>query len=94
MIIKAHGNLPKSIKNTFKTVWELSNKALIDLSANRAPFVCQSQCLNLYLESPNEAAISSMQFYAWRKGLKTGQYYLRTRSKASAIQFTCESCSA
>lgn len=87
-------DLPEDIKKTFKTVWELSNKALIDLSADRAPFICQSQSLNLYLETPTESAISSMQFYAWKKGLKTGQYYLRTRAAASAIQFTCESCSA
>ena len=87
-------DLPDEIKNVFKTVWEISNKALIDLSADRGPFVCQSQSLNLYLDSPNEGAISSMQFYAWKKGLKTGQYYLRTRAAASAVQFTCESCSA
>ncbi len=87
-------DLPDSIKKTFKTVWEISNKAIIDLSADRAAFICQSQSLNLYLQNPNEGAISSMQFYAWEKGLKTGQYYLRTQAKASAIQFTCESCSA
>ena len=87
-------NLPEDIKKSFKTVWELSNKALIDLSAGRAPFICQSQSLNLYLETPTESAISSMQFYAWERGLKTGQYYLRTRAAASAVQFTCESCSA
>ena len=98
-IIKNKGSLkntdlPDDIKNVYKTVWEISNKALIDLSASRAPFICQSQSLNLYLENPNEGAISSMQFYAWENGLKTGQYYLRTKAKASAIQFTCESCSA
>ena len=87
-------DLPDTIKNTFKTVWEISNKAIIDMSADRAAFVCQSQSLNLYLQNPNEGAISSMQVYAWQKGLKTGQYYLRTQAKASAIQFTCESCSA
>ena len=87
-------DLPDEIKKTFKTVWEISNKALIDLSANRAPYVCQSQSLNLYLENPTESALSSMQFYAWKQGLKTGQYYLRSRAKASAVQFTCESCSA
>ena len=87
-------DLPDTIKKTFKTVWEISNKAIIDLSADRAAFICQSQSLNLYLQNPNEGAISSMQFYAWEKGLKTGQYYLRTQAKASAIQFTCESCSA
>jgi ribonucleoside-diphosphate reductase alpha chain len=98
-IIKDKGSvqnttLPSDIKELFKTVWEISNKTLIDLSANRAPYVCQSQSLNLYLENPNESAISSMQFYAWMQGLKTGMYYLRTRAKASAIQFTCDSCSA
>lgn len=98
-IIKNKGSvqntdLPQNIKDTFKTVWEISNRHLIDMSANRAPFICQSQSLNLYLSQPNESAISSMQFYAWKKGLKTGMYYLRTRSKASAIQFTCDSCSA
>jgi len=98
-IIKDKGSvqntdLPETIKKTFKTVWEISNKAIIDMSADRAPFICQSQSLNLYLQNPNEGAISSMQFYAWKKGLKTGQYYLRTQAKASAIQFTCESCSA
>lgn len=87
-------DLPDTIKKTFKTVWEISNKAIIDMSADRAAFVCQSQSLNLYLQNPNEGAISSMQVYAWEKGLKTGQYYLRTQAKASAIQFTCESCSA
>lgn len=89
-----NSDLPEDIKKTFKTVWEISNKVLIDLSADRAPFVCQSQSLNLYLDTPNEGAISSMQFYAWKRGLKTGQYYLRTRAAASAVQFTCESCSA
>ena len=89
-----HTDLPEEIKKTFKTVWEISNKAIIDLSADRGAFVCQSQSLNLYLNRPNAGAISSMQFYAWKKGLKTGQYYLRTQAKASAIQFTCESCSA
>ena len=98
-IIKDKGSvqnttLPSQIKELFKTVWEISNKSLIDLSANRAPYVCQSQSLNLYLENPNESTISSMQFYAWMQGLKTGMYYLRTRAKASAIQFTCDSCSA
>ena len=97
-IIKDKGSvqdtdLPTNIKECFKTAWEISNRHLIDMSANRAPFVCQSQSLNLYLQNPNEGTISSMQFYAWNKGLKTGMYYLRTRAKASAVQFTCESCS-
>lgn len=101
-IIKDRGSvqnttLPENVKKVYKTVWEMSNKTLIDLSAGRAPYVCQSQSLNLYLANPSEGAISSMQFYAWKKKLKTGQYYLRTRPKANAVQFSvaaCESCSA
>ena len=63
-------------------------KALINLSAGRSPYICQSQSLNLYLESPTRAKLSSMGFYAWSKGLKTGQYYLRSQPKARPIQFT------
>ena len=79
-IIKDRGSvqnttLPENVKKVYKTVWEMSNKTLIDLSAGRAPYVCQSQSLNLYLANPSEGAISSMQFYAWKKKLKTGQYY-------------------
>lgn len=99
-IIKYKGSIqnieeiPNEIKSVYKTVWELSNKALIDLSVNRAPYVCQSQSLNLYLSQPNESSITSMHFYSWKKGLKTACYYLRTHAKASAVAFTCESCSA
>lgn len=100
-IIKDRGsvqqtNLPDDIKKVYKTVWEISNRWIIDHAAKRAPFVCQSQSMNLYLENGhiNEGTISSMQFYAWKQGLKTGQYYLRTRAKANAVQFSCESCSA
>ena len=98
-IIKDRGSvqqtdLPEDMKQVYKTVWEISNKWIIDHAAKRAPFVCQSQSMNLYLENANEGTISSMQFYAWKQGLKTGQYYLRTRAKANAVQFSCESCSA
>jgi ribonucleoside-diphosphate reductase alpha chain len=81
-------NIPKKVKEVFKTVWELSQKALINLSVGRSPYICQSQSLNLYLESPTRAKLSSMGFYAWSKGLKTGQYYLRSQPKARPIQFT------
>lgn len=88
-------NLPQEMKNTFKTVWEMSQKSLIDLSVGRAPFVCQSQSLNLYISQPTRNILTSMHFYAWKKGLKTGIYYLRTQPKSNAIAFTaCESCSA
>ena len=82
--------LPKSIKQTFKTVWELSQKALIDMSVARSPYICQSQSLNLYLQSPTRAKLSSMGIYAWEKGLKTGQYYLRSQPEARAVQFTVQ----
>ena len=81
-------NIPQEVKNVFKTVWEMSQKALINLSVGRSPYICQSQSLNLYLESPTRAKLSSMGFYAWSKGLKTGQYYLRSQPKARPIQFT------
>lgn len=88
--------LSDSIKNVFKTTWELSQKSLIDHAAARGIYIDQSQSLNLYLPSPTHSQLTSMHFYAWKKGLKTGQYYLRTQPKASPIQFTvdCESCSA
>ena len=81
-------NIPQEVKDVFKTVWEMSQKALINLSVSRSPYICQSQSLNLYLESPTRAKLSSMGFYAWSKGLKTGQYYLRSQPKARPIQFT------
>lgn len=88
-------DLPQEMKNTFKTVWEMSQKSLIDLSVGRAPFVCQSQSLNLYISQPTRNILTSMHFYAWKQGLKTGIYYLRTQPKSNAIAFTaCESCSA
>ena len=81
-------DIPDVMKAVFKTVWELSQKALIAQSAARGPFICQSQSLNLYLASPTRAKLSSMGFYAWEKGLKTGQYYLRSQPEARAVQFT------
>jgi len=88
--------LPDDIKKVFKTTWELSQKSLIDHAAARGAYIDQSQSLNLYLPTPTHSQLTSMHFYAWKKGLKTGQYYLRTQPKAAPIQFTveCESCSA
>lgn len=103
-IIKNRGSvkntsLPENMKNIYKTVWEMSNKSLIDQSADRGAFVCQSQSLNLYVPEPTRNILTSMHFYAWKQGLKTGIYYLRTQPKANAINFTvekeeCISCSA
>ena len=88
--------LSNNVKKVFKTTWELSQKSLIDHAAARGAYIDQSQSLNLYLPSPTHSQLTSMHFYAWKKGLKTGQYYLRSQPKASPIQFTvdCESCSA
>lgn len=75
-------------KNKYRTVWEIPMKHLIDMSVDRAPFVCQSQSLNLWVEDPNYNVLTSMHFYAWKKGLKTGIYYLRRKAKHQAQQFT------
>lgn len=82
--------IPESLKAVYKTVWEIPQKTLIDMAADRAPFICQSQSLNLFLAEPTYAKISSMHMYAWKKGLKTGCYYLRTKAVASAQKFTVE----
>jgi len=82
--------LTDHIKNKYKTVWEIPMKHLIDMSAERGAFICQSQSLNLWLEEPNYNTLTSMHFYAWMKGLKTGIYYLRRKPKHQAQQFTIE----
>jgi ribonucleoside-diphosphate reductase alpha subunit len=82
--------VPAYIQAIYKTAWDLSMKAVINQSADRGVYVCQSQSLNIWLSKPDIASLSSMHFYGWRKGLKTGMYYLRTRAQASAQQFTIE----
>ena len=82
--------VPEDIQRIFKTVWEVKQKTLIDMAADRGPYICQSQSLNLFIADPDYKKLSSMHFYAWRKGLKTGIYYLRTRAVASAQKFTVE----
>jgi ribonucleotide reductase alpha subunit len=77
-------------KTLFKKVWEMKMKHVIDMSAERAPYICQSQSLNLFMADPVYSKLSSMHFYAWKKGLKTGIYYLRTLPKASAQKFTID----
>ena len=92
-------NIPDVVKELYKTAWEISQKALINLSADRGIYICQSQSLNLFVQRPTIKSLSSMHFYGWERGLKTGIYYLRTQAASQAIQFTiepgtCESCSA
>lgn len=91
-------NIPLDIKNIFKTAWEIKQKTLIDMAADRGKYICQSQSLNLFVPKPSIKTLSSMHFYAWNKGLKTGIYYLRTKPAATPQQFTisppCEACSS
>jgi len=82
--------IPESLRELYKTVWEIPQKVLIDMARDRAPYICQSQSLNLFLAQPTYAKISSMHVYAWKLGLKTGCYYLRTKAAASAQKFTIE----
>jgi ribonucleoside-diphosphate reductase alpha chain len=82
--------IPTEIRELYKTAWEIPQKTLINMSRDRAPFICQSQSLNLFLTEPTYAKISSMHVYAWKQGLKTGCYYLRTKAAASAQKFTIE----
>lgn len=90
--------IPAELRDLYKTSWEIPQKTLIDMARDRAPFICQSQSLNLFLAEPTYARISSMHVYAWKQGLKTGCYYLRTKPAATAQKFTvepeCKSCSA
>lgn len=82
--------IPREIKALYKTVWEISQRTIIDMAADRAPFVDQSQSMNLFLQDVTFSKLTSMHFYAWKKGLKTGMYYLRTKAAASAIQFSLD----
>ncbi len=96
MIIANNGSVqglaevPEEIQRVFKTVWEIKQKTLIDMAADRGPYICQSQSLNLFLADADYRKLTSMHFYAWRRGLKTGIYYLRTRAAAAAQKFTVD----
>jgi len=95
-IIAANGSvqdideIPANVKEIYKTVWEIKMKTIIDMAADRGAYICQSQSLNLFVQEPNFAKLTSMHFYSWKKGLKTGMYYLRTKAAADAIKFTVE----
>jgi ribonucleoside-diphosphate reductase alpha subunit len=82
--------IPKELRDVYKTVWEVPQRIILDLAADRSPFICQSQSLNVHIADPSSKKLTSMHFYAWKKGLKTGMYYLRSRPKADAIQFTVD----
>jgi ribonucleoside-diphosphate reductase alpha subunit len=95
-IIAANGSvqnideIPVDLKEIYKTVWEIKQRNIIDMAADRGAFICQSQSLNLFVDQANFAKLSSMHFYTWKKGLKTGMYYLRTKAAADAIKFTVD----
>jgi len=80
--------VPAHLRQVYKTVWEISQRTILDMAADRAPYICQSQSMNVHIADPDSKKLTSMHFYAWKKGLKTGMYYLRTRPKADAIKFT------
>ncbi|KND96031.2 hypothetical protein QG37_07656 [Candidozyma auris] len=88
--IQSLPNVPDEIKALYKTVWEISQKHIIDMAADRAAFIDQSQSLNIHIKDPTMGKLTSMHFYGWKKGLKTGMYYLRTQAAAAAIQFTID----
>ena len=104
LMVKAGGSIqnitdiPDDIKKLYKTVWEISQKCIIEMAADRGKFIDQSQSMNLFMESPTLSKLSSMHMYAWKSGLKTGMYYLRSKAKARPIQFSlepdCVACSA
>lgn len=88
--IQAIEEIPQAIKDIYKTVWEIKQRTIIDMAADRGAYICQSQSLNLFVDSPSANKLTSMHFYAWKKGLKTGMYYLRTQAASQAVQFTVE----
>ena len=104
LMVKANGSvqniidIPDDLKELYKTVWEMSQKTIIDMAADRGVYIDQSQSMNLFVESPTVSKLSSMHMYAWKTGLKTGMYYLRSKAKARPIQFSleaeCTMCSA
>jgi ribonucleoside-diphosphate reductase alpha chain len=95
-IVAANGSIqnineiPQHLKALYKTAWEISQKAIIDQAADRGAYICQSQSLNIFMENANFGKLTSMHFYGWEKGLKTGMYYLRTKAATDAIKFTID----
>lgn len=82
--------IPENLKELYKTAWEISQKIIIEMAAARGAYICQSQSMNVFMENANFAKLTSMHFYAWKQGLKTGMYYLRTKAAADAIKFTVD----
>jgi ribonucleoside-diphosphate reductase alpha chain len=98
-LIAANGSvqeldIPKSLKDVYKTVWEISQKVIIDMAADRGAYICQSQSMNIFMPNANVGKLSSMHFHGWKRGLKTGLYYLRTKAATDAIKFTVDTSAA
>merc|ERR1719181_1641011 len=83
-------DLPEELKELYKTVWEVKQKNVLEMAADRSPYICQSQSLNVHMVDATTQKLSSMHFYGWKLGLKTGQYYLRTKAAVDAIRFTVD----
>lgn len=92
--IQAIPEIPQNIKDLYKTVWEISQKTIIDMAAERGAYICQSQSMNVHIQDPNFGKMTSMHFYAWKRGLKTGMYYLRSKAATDAIKFTVDKSAA
>ena len=88
--VQAIAEIPAHLKELYKTAWEIKQKTIIDMSADRGAYICQSQSLNIFMTDPNFAKLTSMHFYSWKAGLKTGMYYLRTKAAADAVKFTVD----
>ncbi len=95
-LIEANGSvqnipeIPQNVKDLYKTVWEIAQKSIIDMAADRGAYICQSQSMNIHIQDPNFGKMTSMHFYAWKQGLKTGMYYLRSKAATDAIKFTVD----
>ena len=95
-LIAANGSIqnikeiPDNLKLLYRTAWEISQRAILDMAADRGAYICQSQSLNVFMENVNNAQLTSMVFHAWKLGLKTGMYYLRTKAEADAIKITID----
>jgi ribonucleoside-diphosphate reductase alpha chain len=83
-------DIPNDIKGLYKTVWEISQKSIIDMAADRGAYICQTQSMNLFMTQPTHKKLTSMHFYSWKRGLKTGIYYLRSQAVAQAQQFSID----
>lgn len=83
-------SIPNDVKKNYRTVWEIPMRSIIDMAADRAPYVDQSMSMNLFMSNPTHDRLTSMHFYAWKRGLKTGMYYLRTRASVDAVKITLD----